>query len=486
MDLEDLLNECLKLAAQEKITSKNSWDLQLIDHIGELMDEDCDFIKVSGAISASAKIYSGRVDRLYQDCCNIASLTGIQETEEDQKLKSKQKKPRAKNQLIDAEPLSLQLQTINFVAQPNIVSKLFQTIQNTQQICQLPISISQIQIDGSLAFQPSNTTEYEFNETEDQMTLAAETQGLLCQSQRFQEGPVEDVSFICQNVETQDYTSQLDNSQLSVEVSQLSDDQIDYFLTNKLRRAEREEKPQEEIQQKMKINKPNLPKPKAPQKQAQAQQYNIDFTQLMNIPLINAKQKSKVQMKLKDFAEEKIDSFVPIDLKFDNNQLILNDQQIVQYSQLNQDQNLSIVNNSINLSHNLSLTTKNVRFDVGVEDDNDQNETFRRSSMYKSDVSEKNVDIQIGLKQIQIKFQQKPKVINIQQLKLQMKEELASMNYDTTLKNMIENYPDFHHEKVCRKQEDVSPAYQFVALLHLANEEGLNLEEVGNNVTITK
>lgn len=52
----------------------------------------------------------------------------------------------------------------------------------------------------------------------------------------------------------------------------------------------------------------------------------------MNIPLINAKQKSKVQMKLKDFAEEKIDSFVPIDLKFDNNQLILNDQQIVQYS----------------------------------------------------------------------------------------------------------------------------------------------------------
>lgn len=30
-ELDDLLSQCLKLASAEKITAKNSWDLQLID-----------------------------------------------------------------------------------------------------------------------------------------------------------------------------------------------------------------------------------------------------------------------------------------------------------------------------------------------------------------------------------------------------------------------------------------------------------------------
>ena len=66
----------MKLAAMEKINAKNSWSLELIDYIDEIVNPN-DFIKASGAINVSTKIYSGRVDKLYQDCKQVACLTGI-------------------------------------------------------------------------------------------------------------------------------------------------------------------------------------------------------------------------------------------------------------------------------------------------------------------------------------------------------------------------------------------------------------------------
>lgn len=41
------------------------------------MNLEQDFVKASGAINVSAKIYSGRVDKLYTDCISVANLTGI-------------------------------------------------------------------------------------------------------------------------------------------------------------------------------------------------------------------------------------------------------------------------------------------------------------------------------------------------------------------------------------------------------------------------
>ncbi|EFO61336.1 Hypothetical protein GLP15_1311 [Giardia lamblia P15] len=66
--LEQILVDCLALAAQDKITAKNSWSLQLLENIDGIIDsmqQSCDFVYVSSAISASAKIYAGRVDSLY-------------------------------------------------------------------------------------------------------------------------------------------------------------------------------------------------------------------------------------------------------------------------------------------------------------------------------------------------------------------------------------------------------------------------------------
>ena len=66
---DDLLTECMRLAAQEKITTKNSWDLKLIDHFDDLIDPNsCDFVRLGGAVNVSTKIYSCRVDNLFQQC----------------------------------------------------------------------------------------------------------------------------------------------------------------------------------------------------------------------------------------------------------------------------------------------------------------------------------------------------------------------------------------------------------------------------------
>lgn len=68
-DLNELLQNCLALAAQDKISTKNCWNLQLLEHIEEVVDianGNCDFVQISGTIAASSKIYSGRVDSLHQ------------------------------------------------------------------------------------------------------------------------------------------------------------------------------------------------------------------------------------------------------------------------------------------------------------------------------------------------------------------------------------------------------------------------------------
>ena len=49
----------------QKITTKNTWSLPLIDHMDELISEDTNFQKASCAIDASVQIYSSRVDDVW-------------------------------------------------------------------------------------------------------------------------------------------------------------------------------------------------------------------------------------------------------------------------------------------------------------------------------------------------------------------------------------------------------------------------------------
>ena len=65
--LAQMYTTIIKMSSENKITSKNSWDLNLIDHMGQLIKEDTghrgvNFQKASCTLDASVKIYSNRVD----------------------------------------------------------------------------------------------------------------------------------------------------------------------------------------------------------------------------------------------------------------------------------------------------------------------------------------------------------------------------------------------------------------------------------------
>ncbi|KAH9555802.1 hypothetical protein CY35_08G136100 [Sphagnum magellanicum] len=80
----ELHNNCIKLAAENKITQRNTWDLKLIDHLSTLVkgghdDEDqTNFQKASCTLEAGVKIYSTRVDSVHTEAYKV--LGGLNRT----------------------------------------------------------------------------------------------------------------------------------------------------------------------------------------------------------------------------------------------------------------------------------------------------------------------------------------------------------------------------------------------------------------------
>ncbi|WOL18419.1 condensin complex subunit 2 [Canna indica] len=77
----DLFHNCIKLASENKINQKNTWELSLIDHLSELIsvspgdDDETNFQKASCTLEAGVKIYSMRVDSVHSEAYKV--LGGI-------------------------------------------------------------------------------------------------------------------------------------------------------------------------------------------------------------------------------------------------------------------------------------------------------------------------------------------------------------------------------------------------------------------------
>ncbi|KAJ7520141.1 hypothetical protein O6H91_20G068600 [Diphasiastrum complanatum] len=82
--IKDLFQNCIKLAAENKINQQNTWELKLIDHLSDLVkcdaseDTQTNFQKASCTLEASAKIYSYRVDSVHSETYKV--LGGINRT----------------------------------------------------------------------------------------------------------------------------------------------------------------------------------------------------------------------------------------------------------------------------------------------------------------------------------------------------------------------------------------------------------------------
>lgn len=77
----DLFHNCIRLASENKINQKNTWELGLIDHLSEIIqageeeEEKTNFQKASCTLEAGVKIYSLRVDSVHSEAYKV--LGGI-------------------------------------------------------------------------------------------------------------------------------------------------------------------------------------------------------------------------------------------------------------------------------------------------------------------------------------------------------------------------------------------------------------------------
>ncbi|XP_026659351.2 condensin complex subunit 2-like isoform X2 [Phoenix dactylifera] len=77
----ELYHNCLRLASENKINQKNTWELGLIDHLSEIIrveaqdDNETNFQKASCTLEAGVKIYSLRVDSVHSEAYKV--LGGI-------------------------------------------------------------------------------------------------------------------------------------------------------------------------------------------------------------------------------------------------------------------------------------------------------------------------------------------------------------------------------------------------------------------------
>lgn len=86
-----MFHNCIKLASENKINQKNTWELNLIDHLFDIIkvdeedDVETNFQKASCTLEAGVKIYSMRVDSVHSEAYKV--LGGINrvglENEED-------------------------------------------------------------------------------------------------------------------------------------------------------------------------------------------------------------------------------------------------------------------------------------------------------------------------------------------------------------------------------------------------------------------
>eukprot|EP01018_Ginkgo_biloba_P026384 Gb_02904 [translate_table: standard] len=89
----DLFQNCIRLASENKINQRNTWELSLIDHLSDIIkveddDTETNFQKASCTLEAGVKIYSLRVDSVHTDAYKV--LGGINRTGTGDKEKNEE------------------------------------------------------------------------------------------------------------------------------------------------------------------------------------------------------------------------------------------------------------------------------------------------------------------------------------------------------------------------------------------------------------
>ncbi|KAE8125500.1 hypothetical protein FH972_020301 [Carpinus fangiana] len=103
----DLFHNCIKLASENKINQKNTWELKLIDHLSEIIKVEAEnntqtnFQKASRTLEAGVKIYSVRVDAVHSEAYKVLggiNRAGIENEQDDANAVDGQERSHSKKE----------------------------------------------------------------------------------------------------------------------------------------------------------------------------------------------------------------------------------------------------------------------------------------------------------------------------------------------------------------------------------------------------
>ncbi|XP_076800336.1 condensin complex subunit 2-like [Clavelina lepadiformis] len=131
-------SKCMKLSQENKINHKNAFDLQLIEHMGEMIKQDgaLDFRIAGGTIFAGAKIYASRVDAIHSEVYRMLSSLGSGEKDLDkstsaapdeeggEETEKRTKKRKKSSKILVTNESSLRVANINSACPIEAVDRL--------------------------------------------------------------------------------------------------------------------------------------------------------------------------------------------------------------------------------------------------------------------------------------------------------------------------------------------------------------------------
>eukprot|EP01117_Protostelium_nocturnum_P014982 TRINITY_DN5760_c0_g1_i1.p1 TRINITY_DN5760_c0_g1~~TRINITY_DN5760_c0_g1_i1.p1 ORF type:complete len:232 (-),score=91.85 TRINITY_DN5760_c0_g1_i1:85-699(-) len=102
--LSELYSSCIKLSTENKINEKNTWELNLIDYIDDVLvakqreenTVNANFQAAGSTLDAMSKIYSTRVDSVYSNIYKV--LGGLNRTERGEDVENELKEGESKDE----------------------------------------------------------------------------------------------------------------------------------------------------------------------------------------------------------------------------------------------------------------------------------------------------------------------------------------------------------------------------------------------------
>ncbi|KAF5270534.1 hypothetical protein FQR65_LT05432 [Abscondita terminalis] len=138
-EIGDHFQICLKMFAENKISSKNAWNLRIIDFMRTIFSKGQakDSLQVAGtSLDASTKIYGIRVDDIHSDGLKLASNMArvnpeneeANEEEQDDNDQGKQKQPKKKKPRVNGQKATVAKDCNSLISDvPKLESVFFQT-----------------------------------------------------------------------------------------------------------------------------------------------------------------------------------------------------------------------------------------------------------------------------------------------------------------------------------------------------------------------